>query len=884
MVANRPEPESKRRAKGEVLSLFLALFLALAAALPALIGPGIVNTRAGGDSPFLILRTHQLAQSLRAGALPVRWMPEAAYGLGYPAFHYYAALPYYVSALAYLGGLGVLGGIKLAQALGFLLAGGAMYALARVAGLRRTGAVVASVAYTYAPFHLVNVYVRGDALSEFYAMALFPFLLWLALLTAQRPSLGRFLALAVAYAALSVTHNISALIFTPFLGLWLLGANLPALRQKAWRPLAAGVGALAFGLALGAWFWLPALADRGLVQLHEQTTGYFHYAGHFREWDLVQRTLVFDYRLDGAHDPFRMGLLQLLVALGGALAVAWRWKHLGHWRRGVALLAVCTLILATWLITPLSAPLWEHLPFLAYTQFPWRFLSIQALAVALLAGYFIMERRWAWMVAAGLILLIMGSHVARLDVDRLAVEEADITPYRLMLYEAYSGNVGGTVRHEYLPVEMWPRPYTSGVLLNGGAKPTPVALNGGLEAAECLAYSARGETWRLHLAWDGQVVFHTTGFPAWRAAIDGVPWPVETASGLGLVSVQVPAGEHVVTLRLERTRAAWWAERFSLAAGVAWLGLLGYALWREPRYRWLALGVGTLLLWLGAWLLVAEPAETRPMRQGPLVMDYVRAPYLHHLSGGVQMGAARLVDYTLSATAFHPGDTLEVRTQWEGVPRGAILRVEMVALTAHLFPESSVWARGEGPVVESEARIALPLPAILPPGLYVLRPTLFVDGVAQPMMTSDGRALGLLALAPVQVLDVPPPFESPGALAAYGPPENPPVITLREAHAYRTKKGVEIALLWRCEAQAPRNYRMSVRIRAADGAQILARDLPPLEGNYPTFLWRPGHLYADALRLEIPAEADAARATDVEIVLYDLQTLAAIGSVSIPIE
>ncbi len=39
------------------------------------------------------------------------------------------------------------------------------------------------------------------------------------------------------------------------------------------------------------------------------------------------------------------------------------------------------------MITPLSKPLWDTLPLLSYTQFPWRFLSIQALFTSLAIGY-----------------------------------------------------------------------------------------------------------------------------------------------------------------------------------------------------------------------------------------------------------------------------------------------------------------------------------------------------------------------------------------------------------------------------------------------------------------------------------------------------------------
>jgi hypothetical protein len=91
------------------------LWLSLLAALPLWTGPGIVNTRGGGDSPFLFFRLHQLMANLREGVFPVRWMPDAAYGLGYPFFNFYASLPYYFAAIFNFIGFDLLTSIKIVQ-------------------------------------------------------------------------------------------------------------------------------------------------------------------------------------------------------------------------------------------------------------------------------------------------------------------------------------------------------------------------------------------------------------------------------------------------------------------------------------------------------------------------------------------------------------------------------------------------------------------------------------------------------------------------------------------------------------------------------------------------------------------------------------------------
>src|SRR5512136_2971687 len=190
------------------------LLLVLLAAAP-LWGPGIVNTRAGGDSPFLLWRTHQMAANLRAGVFPVRWMPDAAYGYGYPFFNYYSALPYYVAGVLAVISVDILTAIKLTQTMGFIAAAFAMYGWTR-RHFSKAGAWLASVAYTFASFHLVNVYTRGDSLSEFYAFIFFPLILWAIDAVVARPDPRSVAALALAFGGLFVTHNLSALTFSLF--------------------------------------------------------------------------------------------------------------------------------------------------------------------------------------------------------------------------------------------------------------------------------------------------------------------------------------------------------------------------------------------------------------------------------------------------------------------------------------------------------------------------------------------------------------------------------------------------------------------------------------------------------------------------------------------
>ncbi|MCA9968774.1 MAG: hypothetical protein KC425_01090, partial [Anaerolineales bacterium] len=213
--------------------LAAALLLAAVAAVPLLAGPGLLNTRGGGDSPFLLQRLQQLAAALRDGHFPVRWMPDANYGYGYPFYNFYAPLSIYITAVFRLVGFSLVTSIQLSQLAGFLVAAWGMFRLGRRWWGSDAAGLLASVAYTAAPFHLVNVYVRGDSLAEFWAMAWYPWVILAAEAVVSRPysvfgvqySAGarrQVALLALAYAALILSHNISALIFSPFLLLYVL--------------------------------------------------------------------------------------------------------------------------------------------------------------------------------------------------------------------------------------------------------------------------------------------------------------------------------------------------------------------------------------------------------------------------------------------------------------------------------------------------------------------------------------------------------------------------------------------------------------------------------------------------------------------------------------
>lgn len=850
----------------------LTLLLSIPAWLPLLVG--FVNTRAGGDSPFLLFRLHQLLLNLRASVLPARWMPDAAYGLGYPFFNFYASLPYYIAALFKLWGFGYIWAIKLTQILGFVTAAGAMYILAKRLFDSKASALLAALAYTYAPFYLVNVYVRGDSLCEFYAFVFYPLIFWALLRLKEAHSAGNLALVAFVYGGLILTHNVSALIFTPFVGLYALLLSLWGSRWK--ERIIASAGGIGLGWGVSAWFWLPALLEREYVQLEGMTTGYFHYGGHFRGLDLVQTSLLFDYTVDGSLSCFAIGSVQAALALLGTASIIICWIKRRRIKAQEAFLLV-SLFMSTFFITPLSRLLWDRLPLLPFVQFPWRFLSIQAFFASLVSGRMVRDLQRSHAVALALGVALMATSMLNLQPEYLPIGEADVTAERLSIYEYFTANIGTTVRNEYLPRWVATRPFTSEVLLDG-CKPPPKVLKGTLEEAKLVKLGPTREEWLLDVSPpNASLAFHTYYFPSWRAWVDGKPREVRPIDNLGLIGLDLDQGEHKVLLRLERTPLQALAEGLSLLASLTAIALL----LRESNgvfHHLKGLGIALLGIALVAVLLRLMP--TTRSDASDLTMDFIRMPYLHHNPQGGRFGeAARLMNYHLSNNEVEAGDTIEVALHWDEVTSDHLTaKVSLVSAVEHLFHVPAHLYTSSAALRSGTTHHRLEVPETAVRGLYLVKVRVWEGESEIEPVTERAEPLGITYLRPVRVHSrIEATGEEP-VTAHLGPS-----IVLSEVETQpRGPEALEVRLTWWADGPVARNHGLSLRLKDAQSHLLSSLDTQPRYGLYPTGMWRAGELIHDRYTLPLQ-ETSVEKARLLEVVLYDPASLEPIGLARIPL-
>ena len=160
-------------------------------------------------------------------------------------------------------------GFKLADSLQFGLAilfalgAIAVYLIGRRLSFSRFASVGAAAAWLFAPYQALDLYV-SVRMAECSAIAMAPVAL-LGLLTAlDRPTIASVALGAAAIALVPLGHNAIALLIFPVFAAIVVARC--AISARPLRTAAAGVGALAGGLGLAAFFWPPGVTRKGFCQ------------------------------------------------------------------------------------------------------------------------------------------------------------------------------------------------------------------------------------------------------------------------------------------------------------------------------------------------------------------------------------------------------------------------------------------------------------------------------------------------------------------------------------------------------------------------------------------------------------------------------------------
>jgi len=329
-------------------------------------------------------RVQQMVQCLKDFQIPCRWIPDMGYQYGYPQFNFYPPSVFYAGALLNLVGFQIIDTVKILFILGFVLSALTMFIFLK-AMFSDWPAFVGSLLYSYVPYKATEVYVRGS-LSEFWAFVFFPLLFWSSLQLVRLGKLKYIVFLAFSIALLLITHNLMSFIFLPIFGIWSL--TLVAIWKK-WNVFPKIIAGCLLGLGMAAFFTLPVIFEKQYVHLETLTGGYFDYRQHFVDLKQLFLSNIFGYGSSqlGPNDDLSLstGIIHWLLGLLAVILVLVSFKKDKKLGTLVLVMAGVELIVL-FLMHQKSSFIWERIPLLALLQFPWRFLADSTFILSFLGG------------------------------------------------------------------------------------------------------------------------------------------------------------------------------------------------------------------------------------------------------------------------------------------------------------------------------------------------------------------------------------------------------------------------------------------------------------------------------------------------------------------
>ena len=499
-----------------------------------------------------LIRQLQMEKCLFDGQIPCRWVPDLGYGYGYPLFNFYPPLPYFIGQGFRLLGFSFIGTIKFTAILQFLFSTLGMYLLA-ASLFGPLGGLLSAIFYTYAPYHAVNIYVRG-AMNEAWAGVFFPLIFYFAKKIIEAPKPKNIIGLSLAFAGLMLSHNPMVLIFTPFLLIWCLFWLYQKYHLQFVKyitsviPLSISAG---FAIGLSAFFTLPAIFETKYVQINSMFSNYYTYAIHFVS---LHQLFSSNFWGDGPsvwgpNDglSFSVGFLHWVIPI--LLVIIILKNILSHRKANIAEQSVILMSImalsSIFMAHEHSTFIWKLIPEIQKIQFPWRFLNLTAFFTSLTVGAvaIFLKNKYTTLICLCLALFTIISNSPHF----YPVTSGPITDSQKFSGVAWTNQVTGGI-YDYLPNTASTAPKS----------PAPAFVDQVLPSTTKFTISGakKGTDWlflNLFLNQKATVYFSQLGFPNFIANVNGKNITPQIEPELGRLSLSLNQGQNQIYIKLQNT-------------------------------------------------------------------------------------------------------------------------------------------------------------------------------------------------------------------------------------------------------------------------------------------------------------------------------------------
>lgn len=563
LKARVPHPSQSYREGWDhkpAIHLFILPLAAFIAILPLI----LQGCSCGHDFNFHLLNWMEAARQFTHGNLHPHWAFSPAYNAGEPRFVFYPPLSWVIGAIL---------GLVMPWAwtpivytwLALTAAGLALYRLAREF-TSSNAAVVAAAFYLVNPYTLFTAYER-TAYAELLAAAWIPLLL-LSILRKRVTVPG----IAIPVTLLWLTNDPAAVMGCYTLALLTLirlfqtsteavtasrdEAPVSAHLQPAPYQLAATtIAGTLLGLGLAAFYIVPAAYERHYVQIAMALAPGTRFQDNF----LFQHIANHPIHNAVLHTASIIAIV-LLALTALAIAVSLfipipkarvpypSHPHREGWETKLSILplAILTIAIAI-LLTPISSSIWQHIPELAFLQFPWRLLAILATVLALALALILTRLKLKSLPAAALSLVLAAIlSYTGIHYFRQYCYPEDTIPASLADFRAH---IGTEPNNEYTPIA------ASNDALGQTNPPywlLPASKINSIAPANSVPGSAP-TTLTLNTTTPQILVLNLRSYPAWHITLNHTVVTTRLHRSDGLVAFPIPSGVSHITITYAHT-------------------------------------------------------------------------------------------------------------------------------------------------------------------------------------------------------------------------------------------------------------------------------------------------------------------------------------------
>jgi uncharacterized membrane protein len=495
----------------------------------------------GVDLPHHYRLAQGFFESIKGGDFYPSWLASTNDGYGDPSVRFYPPALYYIlSVFRLITGDWYIASL-LALSLLTTIGGVGMYLWASSL-TDKSYAVLAALLYMLSPFHANEMYQAG-LYPQYACASVLPFVFAFTERIIAKRRWRDAGGLGISYGMLVLFHLPLALLGSVAVGVYALVRLAQSFSSRSLYQLIAG--ALS-GVTFSSCYWLPMLLE--LKWKSPSGSGQ-------DKWFDYKNNFVFH------PSPNEMGdywipvltIATFLMAMPAVVLIVRRN------RQGLApaLVALMTFLMAT----SLSKPVWDALPALQETQFPWRWLTVTSAALSILVAISLPELTQMWLTRLRpLSFALLGMTVIALSFTVLQVIRGATFQNQSTFDQMVHSLQGSATNKDFLPVWVSGKPRIMDQPVEASGRDVRVA-----------EWSAKRREFKIEAGTSTEVRLRTFYYPYWKATAEGNQLTTRPANDGALLVSVTPTATTVKVDFVEPTST-------HIAGALSILGLLAIAL------------------------------------------------------------------------------------------------------------------------------------------------------------------------------------------------------------------------------------------------------------------------------------------------------------------